>query len=373
MSSPAPVARLVEREERGARRDGGVGARPAASTEPPVEVTRTSVPSATPMRRGPSGARSSDGARRERRQRRRLRRRRARRRRACGRPRGGERRRRVAAAGAVGRAGPRVHGGRRGPRPRRRRRPDRVGAADRRSRRPASRSCSRCRRPRRRRCSVDRPSPTRSAGRIGSHDASVSAMRAGPSTSSSPCSASGSTTPSRARRSSAASTPAYAGATRAISSCTSSAVSRSKSTPKRSASSAAIRQSAIARAVGRDLAGRRAARGPRGSWRCPPSRPTPSTGRNDVGARSMLVGDERVDRDRRSRTASSARADERAVGEVVVRVGAQEHERVDPAVGRGAEDAGGVEARLVGHAPQRLGEPRRGRRRASPARAGTRA
>ena len=50
------------------------------------------------------------------------------------------------------------------------------------------------------------------------------------------------------------STPASAGATRAISSVTSSTVARSMSAPSRSASSTAMRQSSIARALGRDLA-----------------------------------------------------------------------------------------------------------------------
>ena len=104
-------------------------------------------------------------------------------------------------------------------------------------------------------CEVDpaRGSPSAAACSVGAGCASTGRAgmgsqerpplgRATPKRTSSPCSLSGSTAPSRARRSNDASTPANAGATRAISSWTSSTVSRSKSVPRRAASSAAMRQ-----------------------------------------------------------------------------------------------------------------------------------
>ena len=75
--------------------------------------------------------------------------------------------------------------------------------------------------------------------------------------------------------------------------------------------------------------------------------PHTGAGRNDVGARRR-VGEERVDRDDEPGRVERVRG-QRAVGEVDERVGAEQHERVDLARGRGGEDAGGVEARRVGH------------------------
>ena len=71
-----------------------------------------------------------------------------------------------------------------------------------------------------------------------------------------------------------------------------------------------------------------------------------------VGARGG-VGGERADRDRRTGPRSSAARRSAAVGEVRQRVGAEQHERVDRAVGRGLEDAGGVEPACAGTLPTR--------------------
>ena len=52
-----------------------------------------------------------------------------------------------------------------------------------------------------------------------------------------------------------------------------------------------------------------------------------------------------------NRTASSPARDADPVGEVLLEVGAEQHERADRAGGGGGEDAGGVEAGLRGDAP----------------------
>ena len=110
---------------------------------------------------------------------------------------------------------------------------DRVGAG---AARPPRRS-------ERDRCDSSAATP----GLIGSHERRSVRPSTCWNTISSGCSAIGSTDAvARAAHAASASTPANAGATRAISSCTSSTVSKSKSAPKRSASSAAMRQSSIA-------------------------------------------------------------------------------------------------------------------------------
>ena len=76
-----------------------------------------------------------------------------------------------------------------------------------------------------------------------------------------------------------------------------------------------------------------------------PARSAEAGGRqHDVGLRGRR-GEERVDGDDEA-GAGERPAGQVAVGEVGERVGAEQHQRLDLAVGRGREDAGGVEARL---------------------------
>ena len=197
-------------------------------------------------------------------------------------------------------------------------------------------------------------------GGIGSHVRPVVTPSTCVKTISSGKSAIGSTAPSRARRTRSASTPACAGATRAISSWTSSTVSRPKSAPKRAASSWAMRQSSIVVPSG---VMRRA-------WRITrPSRlvvvplfsPHTEVGRN-TSARAA-ASSVNAPTATTNFTASSTGAHADAVGEVLLEVGAEQHQRVDRARRRGLEDAGGVEPGLGGHAAPRVGVLRRGRRR----------
>ena len=73
------------------------------------------------------------------------------------------------------------------------------------------------------------------------------------------------------------------------------------------------------------------------------------------------------------RAPASARAGERAIGEVADRIRAEQDEHVDASFGRGVEDAGGVETALGRDAGPALGEPLPARRRATRGRATGRA
>ena len=102
------------------------------------------------------------------------------------------------------------------------------------------------------------------------------------------------------------------------------------------------------RALGRDLAGRGAARGLRGWSSCRAARPTPWAGARRRRARSRRRGTRRRRRSARPSTAPLVRARGRGSR----RAGRTRAARAPSPAGRGGpQDAGGVEARRVGHAP----------------------
>ena len=129
-----------------------------------------------------------------------------------------------------------------------------------------------------------------------------------------------------------------------------------RSAPRRKASSAAIIQSG------------RAVPGAVTFWLTTEMRPSmlvvvPSTSVNPAAGSTMSAASDRgvregVDGDDRA-GAGDAAGGQLAVGEVRQRVGAEQDERVDLAVGGGGQDAGGVEAGLGGHGAARSGRTSR--------------
>ena len=132
---------------------------------------------------------------------------------------------------------------------------------------------------------------------------------------------------------SSAVTPACAALTRAISSVTSSTVARSRSSPSRSASSAAMRQSSIAVPSGATLRPTR--------WTLPfevrhgAGLLAPQRARQEHVGPARRLRCEPVDRDDRVDRVDRAPR-ECGVGEVADRIGADQNQHSDLAVGRGA-------------------------------------
>ena len=148
--------------------------------------------------------------------------------------------------------------------------------------------------------------------------------------------------------------PRCAGASRPISASTSPLLVKPRSAPRRSASSEASIQSG------------RAVPGGVTRWR-QRADPTlelvvvPAVSANPAAASTMSAlaargVEQRVDRDHRAGAGESPLG-EVAVGEVGERVGAEQHEHVDAAVGGGREDALGVEAGGGGNGRPGAGEP----------------
>ena len=150
------------------------------------------------------------------------------------------------------------------------------------------------------------------------------------------------TTPSRAPWMASTVRPAWLGATAAISSRIWSADSTPRSAPSRRASSAASIQSSRAVPGGVILRATVLTR-PSRLVVVPSVSAEPAGGEHDVGL-LRRGGEEAVDRDHRAGAGEAARG-EVGVGEVGERVGAEQDEHVDLAVGGGLQDAGGVEAR----------------------------
>ena len=126
--------------------------------------------------------------------------------------------------------------------------------------------------------------------------------------------------------------PACDGASCSISSQMSSTDSRPRSAPRRRASSAAIIQSARAVPGGVTFWPSTLTR-PSMLVVVPPTSAKPAAG-STTSACGRRLGEEGVDGDDRA-GAGEARRGQVAVGEVGERVGAEQHQRVDPAVGRG--------------------------------------